>query len=97
MDPGTRSRHGHSLEGQLLLVAGSETAAPGPGTEAGSPTAENIAARAGVDPPEPARAPSQRQSARDQLRSASQSGNYQPFGGSGDLYPRGTAVGRTCH
>ena len=49
LDPRTRSRQGHSLRGQLLVLAAAEAEAPGAGGPRGCRAPEDAGPRAGVD------------------------------------------------
>ena len=75
VDPRARSRVRHPVEGQLLVLAGTEAAAAGAGGEVGEQAPEDAAARARMDPHVAARAAGQGQGASERVRAAAQRGH----------------------
>ena len=75
LDSRARSRPGHSLAGQLLVVARAEAAASRARGEGREPSPAHAAARARVDSHVAARPPGEGQGARHRLRGAAQPGD----------------------
>ena len=85
---------GIPVGGQLLLLAGAEGAAAGPGGEAGLGPAEDAAARARVGAHVAAGAPGQEQGAHHPLRGAARGGRAADRGQRRDPDPGARAAGR---
>ncbi len=95
LDPGAGPRPRHPLGGQLLLLAGAEGEAPGPGGEADHGPPQDPRAGARVDPHGPPGAPGQGQGAAQRLRGAAPDGGRPgPGGGRGHRHPARAAPGR---
>src|SRR5438132_8443458 len=94
MDPGARPGPRHPLEGELLVVARAEAAAPGPGGEAGERAAEDARPRAGVGPDGPARPGCQEPGPIGPLRATGQPGPREARRVGPAPDPAGTAPGR---
>src|SRR2546423_5412834 len=92
MDPGARSRPGHSVQGKLLVVARTEEGAAAARGEIGIAAPEDARARARMDPPVSERASREKQSAHPRIRVAADAGDAAERSGAGALHSARSAA-----